>query len=283
MTSDNTETTAELPKITQLELDLIIKKHLNFVQCKAGGARAVIKFKSLYGLTFHKKDLSGADFTGCDLRDCDMQDGNFHNAVFYSCNLQNARMARGKFSRADFRGADLTGADMIDADLTKADLRQGAKIIAQDTTTKEKLPTLDGKTVFKGTDLENADLSDVRAAHVDLSQSNLANARMSHVDLSQANLENSNMAHVDLSQANLEQSRLSGVILTGAITTGASFEGAHLESVLTDAPEGKIFDYSEQDSPLVALLKNHALWVQFAGEKASAAIYQAMICAIFMI
>ncbi|MEK7801951.1 MAG: pentapeptide repeat-containing protein, partial [Pseudomonadota bacterium] len=53
--------------MTQAELDAIIKKHVRFGQGRAGGGRAVIKFKSLVGLSLRQADLSGADFTGSDL------------------------------------------------------------------------------------------------------------------------------------------------------------------------------------------------------------------------
>jgi len=257
-----------LTPLSQIELDSIIKKHINFVECKNGGARATIKFKSLVGLSFRKKDLTGADFTGCDMRNCDLSDCNFHNGVFYACNMQNSNMARSDFSRADFRGADLTGADMTDANLTKADMRQGAKIIAQDTVTRTKIETLDGKTIFKGTDLENADLSGARASDLDLSSSNLSYARLANIDLSKANLENSNMSHVDLSEANLENARMAGIILSGATLDNTNMQGANLQYALTEKPVGKVFDYSEEeDGPLVKIIKRHGQWVQFEGQK----------------
>jgi uncharacterized protein YjbI with pentapeptide repeats len=263
----NAQDTNSLQTLQQSELDAIIKKHIMFVKAKSGGARASVKFKSMVGLTFHGADLSGADFTGCDMRNCFMSGGNFLNAIFYGCNLQDANLVKGNFSRADFRGADLTGADLTDADLTKADMRMGAKIISQNAATHEKVESLDGTTIFKGSDLENANMSDARASQIDLSNSNLTNARMANIDLSQANLENANMSYVDLTKADLEGARMAGVVLTGATLTGTKTEGAVMEYVLTDKAQGKVFDYSEgADSPLVQILKSHSQWIQFQGK-----------------
>ena len=91
----NNPPTAALEPVTQVELDAMIKKHVKFVQCKPGGARVVLKFRSLVGLYFHEADLSGADFTGSDLRRCNMAMGNYQNTVFYGCNLQGANMSKG--------------------------------------------------------------------------------------------------------------------------------------------------------------------------------------------
>jgi uncharacterized protein YjbI with pentapeptide repeats len=147
-------------------------------------------------------------------------------------------------------------------------MRMGAKIISENIETHEKVESLDGTTIFKGTDLENANMSDARASQIDLSNSNMTNARMANIDLSQANLENANMAHVDLTQANLENARMAGVVLTGATLTDSKMEGATLNYALTDEAQGKVFDYSEgeEDSPLVQILKAHSQWIQFGGK-----------------
>ena len=53
-----------LPKITQAELNEVIRKHGMFMTAKPGGGRAVVKDKDLTGLSFVGQNLSQSDFTG---------------------------------------------------------------------------------------------------------------------------------------------------------------------------------------------------------------------------
>jgi hypothetical protein len=63
MSPSTPDASSGLEKITQRELDDIIKKHTTFLKGIRGGARAVLKFK----------DLSHLDFRGCNL-----SQGDFH-------------------------------------------------------------------------------------------------------------------------------------------------------------------------------------------------------------
>ena len=54
----------KLEKITQAELNEVIRKHNMFLTGKPGGRRALIRDKDLSGLTFMGQNLSQSDFTG---------------------------------------------------------------------------------------------------------------------------------------------------------------------------------------------------------------------------
>ena len=56
-----------LPKMTQVELNEVIRKHVMFMTAKPGGGRAVVKDKDLSGLTFSGQNLAQSDFSGCIL------------------------------------------------------------------------------------------------------------------------------------------------------------------------------------------------------------------------
>ena len=82
-----------------------------------------------------------------------------------------------------------------------------------------KVETVDDRLQLHGTDLRNADLSDV--------------------DLSSAVLSNTNLHNADLSGANLDHANLSWSILTGVNFSGASLVKTNLTGVMITKSETK--------------------------------------------
>ncbi|MDR3450829.1 MAG: hypothetical protein P4M15_13995, partial [Alphaproteobacteria bacterium] len=64
--SDNDEKKkdAAVARLTQAELDVIIKKHEFYATGRMGGIRAHLAHMDLAGLSFVKKNMADADFTG---------------------------------------------------------------------------------------------------------------------------------------------------------------------------------------------------------------------------
>ena len=56
-----------LERLSQDQLDRILKRHVRFRKGRLGGARAVLSFFDLGWLNFREADLTDADLTGADL------------------------------------------------------------------------------------------------------------------------------------------------------------------------------------------------------------------------
>ena len=93
--------------MTQTELDEVLRLHKQWINHKAGGKRANLRYADLTDADLRSADLTGADLTGADLR---------------RANLTGADLRSAYLTGADLRYADLTGADLRSANLTDADL-----------------------------------------------------------------------------------------------------------------------------------------------------------------
>ena len=164
----------ELRKITQEELDMILKNH------------------KLWLFTFRKEgesaDLSYVDLSYANLSWTNLSGANLSGANLSWTNLSGATLAYAYLVDADLRytnlaGANLTGVNLEGADLSYADLT--------------------------GADLPCANLSHADLAFADLSRANLSGANLKYAYLVGANLTNA-----DLKDANLKLADLTGVNLT---------------------------------------------------------------------
>ena len=72
-----TEKTSSLERLTQEELDAVLKRHQMYRTAKMGGARAVLSFFDLSGLDFSGQDLTDADLTGARLTNANMKGAVF--------------------------------------------------------------------------------------------------------------------------------------------------------------------------------------------------------------
>jgi uncharacterized protein YjbI with pentapeptide repeats len=96
-------------KLTQQQLNEIIKLHKLWLEGKEGGVRANLRKADLRGLDLRYVDLGGADLRNVDLRNVDLEGVNLRGA--------------------DLRKADVRGADLRCVNLHNADLRGVALII----------------------------------------------------------------------------------------------------------------------------------------------------------
>ena len=96
-----------MKKITQDELNNILKDHKNWLSGAYGGIRA---------------DLSEADLIGANLTRANLSGANLIGAYLSGANLRGANLSGADLRRADLRGADLSGANLIGAYLSGANL-----------------------------------------------------------------------------------------------------------------------------------------------------------------
>src|ERR1043165_4012173 len=112
-------------RVTQPELDRILRQHDDFLAGRVGGRRAVLSYTDMSGLTLAGRSLDGADITASFLIDADLAGCNLSHANLFGCDLARANLRGARLVRADLRGASLRRADLTGADLFDADLREG--------------------------------------------------------------------------------------------------------------------------------------------------------------
>jgi uncharacterized protein YjbI with pentapeptide repeats len=81
--ADETQPPATRPrvKMSQAELDAVIKRHEMYQAGRMGGQRALLSYRDLTGLNLAGKNLSDADFTASFLTDANLAGVNLNHAV----------------------------------------------------------------------------------------------------------------------------------------------------------------------------------------------------------
>ena len=157
----------ELRKITQEELDMIIKKHKRWlVTYRKEGESADLSYvdlsyASLCGMYLSGANLSGANLSWTNLSGATLAYANLANADLRCANLVGANLPGANLLWTNLSGANLKDAYLIGADLSSADLRHayllGASLIGADLTSAD----LKGANL-KDANLTNATLTDVK-------------------------------------------------------------------------------------------------------------------------
>ena len=93
-----------IEKMTQDQLDALVKLHERFLDGRIGGRRATLKRIDLTGLSLARTNLRQADFSGCIMRYMDLSNASFQEASLYACDLSFADLNNTSFVRADLRG-----------------------------------------------------------------------------------------------------------------------------------------------------------------------------------
>lgn len=263
------EANSGLEKVTQRELDDIIKKHTTFLKGIRGGARAILKFKDLSHLDFRGCNLSQGDFTGSLLNSANLAHGTFKGVSFFACDMRNANLEQADFSRADFRGAYVAGANLTGADMKSADLREG-RLMERDESGQMVDMDRPGvpldkthKTIFTGAKLSETNLSGARASAADFSDADLSGVVVKDADFSGANLEGANLTNADFTGSDLSNSNLRSSIMSGTILQQTETGGSNLREAITD--EGMGTKIESLGKSLPELLEEHTAWVATAG------------------
>ena len=79
-------------RMTQGDLDQVIKQHEMFFDKRPGGKRALLGKRDLSGLRMARRDLREIDLSGALLVGCDLSESNLQNAVLFGANLGKAKL-----------------------------------------------------------------------------------------------------------------------------------------------------------------------------------------------
>ena len=153
-----------MARITQEELNEIIRKHKMWIKDEDGGERAVLANMNLSGLDFSNAWIPKADMHGADLHEA-----NFYNAVLYGADLSFVWA-----QKANFRYADLLNATIVHANMSWACLYY----------TNLRFADMRGSILYK------ADMRSSNLVRSDLSEGDLQYAEMFRADIRGAVFDN---------------------------------------------------------------------------------------------
>lgn len=261
----------DLKKLSQKDLDEVIKLHKDFVEGRRGGNRAILKFLDLSALDFLSADLSQADFTGSKLINADLSMGTFESSCFFACDLRNANLEGASFARADFRGASVAGANLTGADLNSADMREG-KIMERGQNgileNRQRLGTNDSqswRTIFTGAKLSDTIMSNVKASGADFSDADLTGVVMQDAELSNVNFKGANLTDADFTGSDLKQANMEAAVIIGTVLESTELEGVNMDRALSAESMGQNLAKSTGKS-IQDLIVAHTQWVNSAGK-----------------
>ena len=102
--SGNAVQPAARRRIEQSELDAICARHDRLWQAKPGGARAVLAWLDLSGLSLKGRNLADADFAAANLIGADLSGAKLDNATFFGADMQDCLLVDASLRRTDLRG-----------------------------------------------------------------------------------------------------------------------------------------------------------------------------------
>ena len=108
-----------MKKITQKELNEIIKKHQMWLNDENGGERARFNDMNLNGLDLSNSNLEAAYFCGTDL-----VHSNLENCNLKSCQMCYADLSYANLKNANIQYADLSSCILINTNLENCNLYQ---------------------------------------------------------------------------------------------------------------------------------------------------------------
>lgn len=255
-----------MSKLTQEELNTIIKEHEAFLKGQTGGVRAAVKFRDLTGLDFRKADLSNSDFSGSCLNETNLSYCKFTSGSFFACDLKKANMKGGNFSRCDFRGACIVNADLTDANFDSADLRRGVMMNYLEGGAQGKWSTGQrSETQLSGSIVRDTDMSHVMAYNTNFSEANMIGVRMQDAKLKDSNFSEANLSGADLTGSDLSGANVDGAVVDKINLTAVEGDRTQLKGLIDEQNARK--NLKDEDTDLKQVIKEHTAWIETAGKE----------------
>lgn len=225
-------------KLTQDELNEIVKQHALWLEDPSKGVRA-----DLSGY-----NLSELDFSGMDLSEAMLEGSFIHKAKMTRVNLSQAQMKESNFMDVDLTDAILDRVDMRASHLCHSILiRVHAEYANFDSCTMWDNNYTDA--VIKKCSLKCSELCDGNFSSADLSGCDLYLA-----DIDYARFKNANLTSVNLTWVrNCYWANFNGANMEHTITTNCSFSDEAIKDV-----KGLHFNYAcPEEGSFIAWMKSH--------------------------
>jgi len=174
--------------LTQKELNVLLEKHVEWLNNMPDGQRF---------------NLKNVDLSGLDLSNASLYKAVLLNAVLNNTNLKGADLSYAYLNIYSAKFADFSNANLKGADLTKADLNYA--ILKEANLYRANLSLAD----FQNADLQGADLNDACLFRTDLRKANLSYASLISSNLraflNGADLQGADLQGADLHDASLDK------------------------------------------------------------------------------
>lgn len=253
-----------MSKLTQEDLNRVLKGHQAFLNGVNGGIRASVKFQDLSGLDFRHANLTNADFSGSTLNGANLSHCECQNASFFACDLNKANMKAGNFARCDFRGASIVNADLTDANFESADLRRGVMMNYLGDSSESQW-NQKGETKLSGSLVRDTDMSHIMATNTNFSDANLVGVKMHDARLRDCNLDGANLANADLSGSDMSGANVENAVVDGIVLTAVAGERTQIKGLIDKQNARK--NLKDEDMDLIALIGEHTKWIESAGRE----------------
>ncbi|MFM8678388.1 MAG: pentapeptide repeat-containing protein [Alphaproteobacteria bacterium] len=238
-------------RISQGDLDQVIKQHEMFFDKRPGGKRAQLGKRDLSGLRMARRDLREIDLSGAILVGCDLSESNLQNAVLFGANLGKAKLIGSQLERADLRGAGLEAADLTSANLTDADIGVGR--IAERVAGGE----------LKDVAAEEGGQAPGDSDRANFTAANLTNARFNGANIRAAIFDKARVVGTEFRNTKLNGATFAAATIEDADFTDAELDGGELSGAAIKSIIGR--SCHELHPSLDERLAAHQQWIDSGG------------------
>lgn len=190
-----------MKKMTQDEMNEILKLHKMWLNGEKNGVRAVIEARDLFDLTMIGANLQKAVISRSFIKNCDMENVDMSNTEILNTTIAYSNMENATLASADMINANMTEVYMPRSNLYKA-------IIYEST--------------MRDCDIEESNFEQVTLRYsivknCNLEKSNMTKADLPFSDMLDCKLTFANLQNANVCYANLTRTRLTGANLTNLI------------------------------------------------------------------
>ncbi len=114
----------EQRRVSQEELNELLRKHKLWLEGKEGGERLVIINYNLSGSNLRGSNLRGSDLSWSNLSESDLSGSNLRGSDLSWSNLSESDLSGSNLTGSDLSWSNLRGSNLRGSDLTGSDLRE---------------------------------------------------------------------------------------------------------------------------------------------------------------
>lgn len=221
-----------MKKMTQNEMNEILKLHEMWLKGEKNGVRARIEERDLFGLNMIGANLQHAIITRSFIKNCNMDYANMLNA-----NIINTTIAYSSMNNVVLTSSSIVNVNMTEISMQGTNLHKA--IICEST--------------IQGCDIKESNFERITLKHSTVSDSSLAKSNMKKADLGFANIVRCNLAFANLQDANVCSANLTQTGLMGANLTNLIWNSNTANFSMNCPEEGSFIGFKRAGKYIVKL------------------------------
>lgn len=245
-------------KISQDQLDLMVKRHDRFLRGSGNGSRMDLSFCELKGLNASNVNLRYSEMVGAIVIDSNFSGSNFSNVNMFCANMSGSNLSGCNFEKADARGAKFDCCDLRGSTFENTDCRPGSLVV------QDRCGNLED--VFDAQDYSPASF---RGAQIQ--NSNFRYSLLPRASFRGAQVENTTFEHANLVKADFSKATVANTNFFRSNLNGADFSTTDLSKCDTDQDAfltaRMIRSIHEVEPSLRKKIEMHQLWVDSLSKK----------------